>query len=133
MYVLGGSDVPEESSGLINRGLFDGISIKKLIKVVDRVVKAIPAAVDETWESVKGTSFAVFSSSTLAGYLATFVQVKGQSPGPGIPMLRTLTYFLYPVYGDFPVTINFRLHYNVRRFLGVFGSHGAITFGRDIF
>ena len=139
MYLFGRSDIldPNEndtvSEGTLNKRKWScckGISIKEIVDIVMDVVKVIPEAVVEGFSD---GSCKVTAATTLGGYLAAFTQVKGQNPGPGIPVTDAHMYFLFQLYGYFPLTAGLRLHFNTRKFLGFIGSYDAITFARDIF
>lgn len=139
MHLFGQSDLPEQNdTSQVSQGTATkrgwscckGISIKKVFDTVGDVLTAIPDAV------VKVSADAACKSSTtilLPGYLATLAQVKGQNPGPGLSVTESHMYFLFQLYGYFPLTAGLRLHFNTRKFLGFIGEYDAITFGRDIF
>ncbi|KAL8792924.1 MAG: hypothetical protein Q9195_004501 [Heterodermia aff. obscurata] len=139
MYLFGQSDIPEQnendtvSEGTLTKRKFlccKGISIKKVVDTVTDVVKAIPEAVVDRFSEA---SYTVTAASTVGGYLATFSQVKLQNPGLGIPVSESHMYFLFQLYGYFPLTAGLKLHFNTRKFLGFISSYDAITFARDIF
>ncbi|KAL8854180.1 MAG: hypothetical protein Q9221_001103 [Calogaya cf. arnoldii] len=140
MHLLGQSDMPnrtENDTMMSNETLTKrkfkcckGISIKKVVDTIGKVVGAIPEAIKDT---TVAAGCSVTAQTSLAGYLATYAQVKGQNPGPGIPVTESHMYFLFQLYGYFPQTANLRLHFNTRKFLGFIGEYDAITFARDIF
>lgn len=139
MHLLGQSDIPEQNA---NDTVSDGnltkrrwsccksISIRKIGNAVTDVLKALPNAI---LDGSQAASCSITSATLVTGYLATYAQVKGQNAAPGVLVTESHMYFLYQLYGNFPLTANLRLHFNTRKFLGFIGSYSAITFGRDIF
>ena len=106
-----------------------GISIKKVVDTVKDVVNVLPEAVAD---GTVDAACKITAATTLGGYLAVYSQVKGQNSGPGISVTDSHMYFLFQLYGCFPLTAGLRLHFNTRKFLGIIGAYDAITFGRDI-
>ena len=139
MHLLGQSDIPDEnqtdtvSNGTLTKRKWScckGTSIKKVVDTVKDVVNVLPEAIGE------GTADAackITAATTLGGYLAVYSQVKAQNPGPGLSIPDSHMYFLFQLYGYFPLTAGLRLHFNTRGFLGFIGSYDAITFGRDMY
>lgn len=139
MHLLGQSDMPDRdenntvSNGTLTKRKWScckGISIKKVVDTVKDVVNVLPEAVKE---GTADTACKVTAATTLGGYLAVYSQVKAQNPGPGISVTDSHMYFLFQLYGYFPLTAGLRLHFNTRKFLGFIGAYDAITFGRDMY
>ena len=144
MHLLGQSDLPVENTTTQNAtsevsegpplqrrwSCCKGISIKKVINTVGDIVTAIPKGVVKVGADLScKTSTAVL----LPGYIAVHADVKAQNPGPGLSVTESHMYFLFQLYGYFPLTAGLRLHFNSRKILGFIGDYDAITFGRDMF
>ena len=122
MHLLGQSDIPDQnqtdtvSNGTLTKRIWScckGISIKKVVKSLKDVVNVLPkAVVGDTADA----ACKVTAASTLGGYLAVYSQVKAQNPGPGISVTESHMYFLFQLYGFFPLTAGLRLHFNTRNF-----------------
>ena len=144
MYLLGQSDLPldnatsQNATSDVSKGALiqrrwsccKGISIKKIGKAIGDVVTAIPKAVVKVGADI---SCKTTAATLLPGYIAVHADIKAQNPGPGLAVTESHMYFLFQLYGYFPLTANLRLHFNSRKVLGFIGDYAAITFGRDMF
>ncbi|KAL9594090.1 MAG: hypothetical protein Q9219_007224 [cf. Caloplaca sp. 3 TL-2023] len=113
----------EETSPIYTEALMHLLAVGKLIGAIAEAAKKDAVA----------AGCSTMAQTSLPEYMATFAQVKGQNPSPGIPITESHMYFLFHLYGYFPQTANLRLHFNTRKFLGFIGEYDAITFARDIF
>ena len=144
MHLLGQSDLPIENATSQNAtsevsegapiqrrwSCCKGISIKKIVNTVGDIVTAIPKAVVKAGGDLSCTTS---TAVLLPGYIAVHADLKAQNPGPGLSVTESHMYFLFQLYGYFPLTAGLKLHFNSRKILGFIGDYAAITFGRDIF
>jgi hypothetical protein len=97
------------------------------------VIKTIPKKIVEGVQKIskKNGLCTIIASSTLIGFMAEAEAVYSRAPGPGIPITKQQMFFLYPVYGDFPITERLRIHYGFDK--SFIENFGAITFGRHMY
>lgn len=111
---------------------FKGNGIKDAVNVVKKIIPGSAPIIDKLAKATTGQLCSIFAYNTVAGYLATAASVRERNPSPGLGITRHQMFFLHPIYGDFPLQQNLRVHYNLRKFLNL-GEYHAITFNRDIY
>jgi hypothetical protein len=113
--------------GKVGEKLKDNLKTPSLQEIIDKVKAGISdiGQLDATCT--------IFATGALPGYLAASTAANVRALGPGHTMTHDQMFFLYPVYKDYPLIEDLRVHYNFRATTPEAQQFAAITFLRNMY